>query len=344
MIKNKLRQELDYISSDTMFFDTIRILDKINSSLELMKAMNERKSKRNENILFQSVIQELLDRRLLIEDYVEKNKILELTQENKLYRGITISPKSFELIDELCKDEFNMIEKLNKDLNKQYYQNWKKYYNAKLPSLEQNNNQEEVKMFESVFDQYFKYKKMESKSIIDENALKDEDAHNVRSFILYISIQEIARQVSLFNKDLGYMLLKVFKKYFEENEKVWLGLVNKCKTVIDILKADRDILMKSHDLPPNLDKFLENNEVTEENLMKHKQMIKELIGRVHEEEDKSVISELEKKHIDDEVRSWIYDWDRIRISHKLKQRIDQLEPSKLLQTHMMNDDHKSIQK
>ena len=248
MIKNKLRQELDYISSDTMFFDTIRILDKINSSLELMKAMNERKSKRNENILFQSVIQELLDRRLLIEDYVEKNKILELTQENKLYRGITISPKSFELIDELCKDEFNMIEKLNKDLNKQYYQNWKKYYNAKLPSLEQNNNQEEVKMFESVFDQYFKYKKMESKSIIDENALKDEDAHNVRSFILYISIQEIARQVSLFNKDLGYMLLKVFKKYFEENEKVWLGLVNKCKTVIDILKADRDILMKSHDL------------------------------------------------------------------------------------------------
>ena len=78
--------------------------------------------------------------------------------------------------------------------------------------------------------------------------------------------------------------------------------------------------------------------------MKHKQMIKELIGRVHEEEDKSVISELEKKHIDDEVRSWIYDWDRIRISHKLKQRIDQLEPSKLLQTHMMNDDHKSIQK
>ena len=78
--------------------------------------------------------------------------------------------------------------------------------------------------------------------------------------------------------------------------------------------------------------------------MRHKQLIKELIGRVHEEEDKSVISELEKRHIDEEVRSWIYEWDRIRISTKLKTRIDQLNPAKLLETHIMNDDHKSIQK
>ena len=340
----KLRQELDFISSDTLFYDTICILDQINSSLELMKAMNEKKSKRNDNILFQSVIQELLDRRLLIEDYVEKSKILELTNENKLYRGITISPETFKLVDELSKDEFNMIDKLGVDLDKQYYQNWKKFYGIKHSKLDQKEESKETKMFESVFDQYFKYKKMESKSTINEELLKEEESHNIKSFILYISIQEIARQVSLFNKDLGYMLLKVFKKYFEENEKVWLNLIGKCKNVIDILKTDRDILLKSHDLPQSLDSFLENNELTEENLMKHKQMIKELIGRVHEEEDKSVISELEKKHIDDEVRSWIYDWDRIRISHKLKQRIDQLEPSKLLQTHMMNDDHKSIQK
>lgn len=97
----KLKQELETMTSDTLFYDTIQILDRVNDSLELMKAMNEKKSKRSENILFHSVIQELLDRRLLIEDYVDKNKILELTRENKLYRGMTISPQTFENVDQL---------------------------------------------------------------------------------------------------------------------------------------------------------------------------------------------------------------------------------------------------
>ena len=53
------------------------------------------------------------------------------------------------------------------------------------------------------------------------------EEHMIKSFILYISIQDIARQVSNINKDLGYMLLKVFKLYFEQNEKVWLGFIHK---------------------------------------------------------------------------------------------------------------------
>jgi hypothetical protein len=42
-------------------------------------------------------------------------------------------------------------------------------------------------------------------------------------------MQEVARQVSLTNRDLGYLLLKLFKGYFEENEKVWLTLIKKAK-------------------------------------------------------------------------------------------------------------------
>lgn len=48
--------------------------------------------------------------------------------------------------------------------------------------------------------------------------------------------------------------------------------------------------------------------------------------------------------MDEEIRSWIYQWDRIRISHKLKARIDQLNPAKLLESHMINGDHKTIPK
>ena len=78
------------------------------------------------------------------------------------------------------------------------------------------------------------------------------EEHTLQSLILYISIQEIARQVSITNKDLGFMLLKVFKQYFEQNERVWLGLIHKCKTAIDTLKQDRDILLTAHDIPKDL--------------------------------------------------------------------------------------------
>lgn len=57
-----------------------------------------------------------------------------------------------------------------------------------------------------------------------------------------------------------------------------------------------------------------------------------------------VILELEKKHLSSEINSWIYEWDRIKISKKLKNRIDQLDPSKLLETHIKNGDHKTIDK
>ena len=144
-----------------------------------------------------------------------------------------------------------------------------------------------------------------------------DDEHTLRSMILYISIQEIARQVSVMNKDLGFMLLKVFKQYFEQNEQVWLGLIHKCKTAIDTLKTDRKILMTAHDMPDDLEDLLQNDKLTKENLMAHKQMIKKLVGKVHDAEDRSFISQLEKKHIDEEVRSWIWEWDRIRISSKV---------------------------
>lgn len=124
----KIKQKLNLLASDTMFFDTVSIIDEIHNSLDLMKAMNDIKSKRDESVISHLLIQELLDRKLKIEDYIDVEKIKELTRENKLYRGVTISHKNFELIDNLCKEEFNIIEELNKDLSKPYFEKWKNFY------------------------------------------------------------------------------------------------------------------------------------------------------------------------------------------------------------------------
>ena len=127
----KMKHEICLMSSETMFYDTVSIIDKTKSSLDLMKAMTDIKSKRDESILSHFLIQELLDRRLKIEDYVDIDQIKQLTKENKLYRGVTISPKNFELIDNLTKEQFSIVDQLNKDLNKPYFEEWKKFYKRK---------------------------------------------------------------------------------------------------------------------------------------------------------------------------------------------------------------------
>jgi hypothetical protein len=48
--------------------------------------------------------------------------------------------------------------------------------------------------------------------------------------------------------------------------------------------------------------------------------------------------------MDEEVRSWIYEWDKVRTCPKLKSRIQQLNPTEILETHITNGDHKNIHK
>jgi hypothetical protein len=88
---------------------------------------------------------------------------------------------------------------------------------------------------------------------------KSEVEESITSLNLYIGMQEIARQITGINRDLGFLLLKVFKRYFEQNERMWLKLINKWKATIDELKADREMLLTSHVLPCRLEKLLDSS-------------------------------------------------------------------------------------
>lgn len=63
---------------------------------------------------------------------------------------------------------------------------------------------------------------------------------------------------------------------------------------------------------------------------------------MHKEEDAKVISEIESKHFKKEVYSWIWNWDKIRVSTDLKQRIDAVDPKRLIESHMQSDDFSLI--
>ena len=138
-------------------------------------------------------------------------------------------------------------------------------------------------------------------------------------------------------------MLKIFKMYFKENEQKWTDVIRKLKDTIDKLKADREFLLgKYFGMPENTESVLNNMDVTEANLMEHKILIQKLIGAVHAEEDRRTIVELEKKHFRDQVDQWIWQWDRIRPSRELRERIEQIDPNRIIDTHRTSDDFKTI--
>lgn len=52
---------------------------------------NANKAGRDETKMYISLIEELLERRLLIEDFIDIKKLSNLVKDNKMFRGITIS-------------------------------------------------------------------------------------------------------------------------------------------------------------------------------------------------------------------------------------------------------------
>jgi hypothetical protein len=85
-------------------------------------------SGRVETKKFISLIEEMLERRILIEDFIETNKLKELVKDNKLYRGITISKDVLSELEAINMDEFKV---LIKDVDKHQVENerkWEKHY------------------------------------------------------------------------------------------------------------------------------------------------------------------------------------------------------------------------
>ena len=72
---------------------------------------NSNKAGWDETKMYISLIEELLEWRLLIEDFIDIKKLSNLVKDNKMFRGITISQDALKFIDDLNNDEFTKVLK-----------------------------------------------------------------------------------------------------------------------------------------------------------------------------------------------------------------------------------------
>ena len=139
----------------------------------------------------------------------------------------------------------------------------------------------------------------------------------------YSGIQELIRQLASNEKEKGYLLLELFKRYFEENEKRWFKIINNLQEEMLRLKHEQEYLLAKYFKDgKEMDNILHNNEVTIENLQEHKRIIRLVLGSYFNEESKRIIAESRATAIEKDIKKWIIDWDILKISPHLNVKLN----------------------
>lgn len=94
----------------------------------------------------------------------------------------------------------------------------------------------------------------------------------------------------------------------------------------------------------DLEEVLNNKDNSEENLIKHKQMIMQLIGFVNREEDEKYLMEVEKRNLEKDVKDIIYSWDLVRSNLEFKERIRKVNTNKIREDFNLMDEVRQMKK
>lgn len=77
-----------------------------------------------------------------------------------------------------------------------------------------------------------------------------------------------------------------------------------------------------------------------ENLIQHKDVIEKLIGDYYDQEDRHYNENFKRKYFEKEVYDLMYDWDKIRISDKVKKNLMEVDTATIVDNLKFSDDYK----
>ena len=95
---------------------------------------------------------------------------------------------------------------------------------------------------------------------------------------LYIMFQDLVRQMSKETPEQGLLLMRIFKRMQEENERSWLKTIQKLAENWRKVKNERDLMLGKYLDETDLKTLIDNNEDSVQNLARHKQIINSLVG------------------------------------------------------------------
>lgn len=135
-------------------------------------------------------------------------------------------------------------------------------------------------------------------------------------------------------KERAVLLYKVFKLYFVEQEKKWIYIINQMKRKIFYYKElCKNVIQQKNNHLSKIEKIndvLFANKLSHENLENHKSLIHDLLNIINEKRDQIYLLNSEKEILTNELKFWVYDFERIKLDSKVREKIKQLEIEKLI--------------
>ena len=113
---------------------------------------------------------------------------------------------------------------------------------------------------------------------------------------------------------------------------------------IQSLRHDRDSLLSKFLFPEDEEeaqrhqrRVLDNANESRENLHEHKHLLKMMMGRANMLHDDNVRLKTELDSLRSDVNAFLYDFESMRGSASLKERLLAIDPQPILQTHLLDD-------
>eukprot|EP00347_Sterkiella_histriomuscorum_P019587 403341060 len=377
-LKKVLKQSLTR-DDDFLFMESENFIERIESSSRLMQGLfGSGNLGRKDLILLESLVLDMIDGKISAESIVDK-ELIQRVKENWLYRGLSCTKNTEHTLNQLQADDLGEgwlqgkiqpwmeDQEIDKKLNESYKKYYLKYHGHTLKAQKQNRSlmmhlqtkkrsksqdkeqpdseNKNTSTLEEFFQLKFKYLKVEQE---EKKKHKNQiDEFDRRAALCFIGIQEVLKETSSKCKERGFLLLKLIKKFLLINEESWIKRIKVFKDMIQRLEHDRDFLLaKATKQVQNIDlkKIVKNDSITAENLAEHKRLIAQMIGQLHKVEDEQYFQELKLKFAETDIKDWLYEWDKIKIYENLKQSVQNIDPTPIVQKHALSSQNDGMSK
>jgi hypothetical protein len=193
------------------------------------------------------------------------------------------------------------------------------------------------KELESLFDESSKQllKQLYTKNYMDnlEILKREENLHFLKQkkifLVIFLIFLQILSEIAVENKERSLLLYKCFKIYFVEQEKKWLGIVNKLKEKASYYRELCKIIIQQKNehvkKVEDISEVLLSQAITKENLENHKKLINELLLVNNEKRDKIYLLKKDISVLTNELQLWIYDYENVKLNKNVYDSLKNLK-------------------
>ncbi len=116
-------------------------------------------------------------------------------------------------------------------------------------------------------------------------------------------------------------MIKLMNRMLDNLKEEWADVAYTLMEHLQVAYQDRELLLRKFNYPTDTElvpQLLNNRELTEINLTKHKMLIKMLIGQINQKDAKQDIISYERVKSENLIRTFLLDWDIIQKDITLK--------------------------